>query len=227
MLDRGLVHTAPTYNSRDSGSCVPTAVVAFNFFVIEAVLSLDKQQVRKAASAKRTQIHKSLQTSAEKKLAAIGLDFLGPAQGRVVSGFYPYLSEISVLALFEDLFQKGWITSLPVVVKKDSPLEFRQWKVGDETKAGPWGILEPLDTAPVVIPDVLLVPLLAFDKSGYRLGYGGGFYDRTIVKLKAQKPVIVVGVCYSAQEVEKVPTQPHDEKLDWVLTENGPIKFGS
>ena len=199
----------------------------FYYFGVEAVLSLDKKQVRKAASAKRAQIHKTLHARAEKKLADFGLDFLGPAEGRIVSGFYPYLSEISVLALFDVLAQNGWITSLPVVIKQDRPLEFRQWKIGDETKAGPWGILEPLDNAQTVEPDVLLVPLLAFDKTGGRLGYGGGFYDRSIAELKAKKSVIVVGVCYSGQEVDTVPTQPHDEKLDWVLTENGPINFGS
>ncbi len=189
-------------------------------------MSIDKNQARKTASIKRAKLYKELQTTAGTKLAGFGLDFLGDAKKRIVSGFYPYLSEISVIELLENSAQSGWKTCLPVVVGNACPLEFRQWFVGDETKAGPWGILEPLETAPVLEPDVLLVPLLAFDKTGYRLGYGGGFYDRSIEKLRKQKSIIVVGVGYSGQEVDKVPTQPHDEKLDWILTEKGPIKCG-
>ena len=188
------------------------------------VLSIHKKQARKTASTHRTIIHKTLKTSAGRQLADNGLGFLGESEGRTVSGFHPYLSEICVLELLEKSTQQGWEICLPVVVGPDQPLEFRQWGPGDETKAGAWGILEPLESAQVVQPDVLLVPLLAFDKRGYRLGYGGGFYDRSIEQLKQQKSVIVVGASYSGQMVDEVPTQPHDQKLDWILTEQGPIK---
>ena len=141
-------------------------------------------------------------------------------------GFIPYLSEISTLDLLAKLSAEGWATCLPVVIGDDQPLVFRQWKMGDESDAGRWGILEPKPSAKTIEPDVLLVPLLSFDKQGYRLGYGGGFYDRSIEQLAAKKPIIVVGVGYSDQEVDKVPTQPHDQKLDWILTEQGPIKCG-
>jgi 5-formyltetrahydrofolate cyclo-ligase len=89
-----------------------------------------------------------------------------------------------------------------------------------------WGIVEPLPDKPAVDPDVLIVPLLAFDKRGYRLGYGGGFYDRTLARLRAVKPVITVGVAYDEQEVDVVPTDVYDQQLDWMLTPSGPKRFG-
>ena len=91
---------------------------------------------------------------------------------------------------------------------------------------GKWNIPVPPETADVVEPDVLLVPLLAFDAEGFRLGYGGGFYDRTIERLRSIKPVVTIGVAYAAQQVDKVVRGEHDERLDWILTEAGAIKMG-
>ena len=87
-----------------------------------------------------------------------------------------------------------------------------------------WGIGEPLPSAPVLEPDVMLVPLLAFDARGYRLGYGGGFYDRTIAQLRNQKPVLTIGVAFDEQRVDAVPHVDYDQRLDWVLTPSGPLR---
>src|SRR5947207_15918028 len=104
---------------------------------------------------------------------------------------------------------------------KVEPLTFRAWAPGEPTGRGIWDIHIPLETAVEVDPDVLLVPMLAFDKRGYRLGYGGGFYDRTLRELRKLKPIEAIGISYAAQEIDEVPHGDHDEPLDWMLTERG------
>ncbi len=116
------------------------------------------------------------------------------------------------------------MTCLPIVLGHGLPLEFRRWYPGEPTQPGMWKIPRPLPDAELVVPDVLLVPMLAFDRHGYRLGYGGGFYDRTLDQLRAKKNVIAIGVAYAGQEVDAVPRGPHDQPLDYVLTEQGLIQ---
>ena len=146
--------------------------------------------------------------------------------GKTVSGFIPYLSEIDTRPLLKLLGAKGCTTCVPVVIENNAPLEFRTWAPGEPTVPGRWNIPVPEDGAPVVDPDYLLVPMLAYDLAGYRLGYGGGFYDRTLEKLRAMKPVVAIGVAYSAQQVDAVVRGDHDQPLDWILTEKGPLKPG-
>jgi 5-formyltetrahydrofolate cyclo-ligase len=114
---------------------------------------------------------------------------------------------------------------LPVVTGRGKPLIMRAWSFGQPLASGVWGIREPLADAPEVLPVVLLVPLLAFDRHGHRIGYGAGYYDMTITALRAQKRVTAVGLAFAAQEIERVPTTPHDARLDLVLTENEIIDF--
>jgi 5-formyltetrahydrofolate cyclo-ligase len=101
----------------------------------------------------------------------------------------------------------------------------RAWSFGAPLVSGVWGIREPPADAPEVFPDILIVPLLAFDRRGYRLGYGGGYYDRTIARLRAVKPVTAAGLAFAAQQIDQVPTTPRDERLDLVLTEGGTFDF--
>jgi 5-formyltetrahydrofolate cyclo-ligase len=180
-----------------------------------------KRRCRAAASEVRVRAHASAGAAAGQALAATGLDFLGREPG-VVSGFMPFADEIDVLPLMARLAREGWRTALPVVVGRGKPLVFRAWAPGEPTIAGAWAIPVPPDSAPEVGPDVLLVPMLAFDGAGFRLGYGGGFYDRTLAALRAVKPVAAVGVGFAGQEVAQVPREAHDEPLDWILTEQGP-----
>ncbi len=107
---------------------------------------------------------------------------------------------------------------------KGRPLKFRAWAPGDAMGSAQWGIAEPLPDKPEVYPDVVLVPLLAFDADGYRLGYGGGFYDRSLQNLRAKKPVIAVGIGYDELRIDAVPHLDYDERLDWVLTPSGPLR---
>jgi 5-formyltetrahydrofolate cyclo-ligase len=179
-----------------------------------------KRRCRAAAAEARARAHDSAGAAAGPKLAAIGLDFLRLEPG-VVSGFKPFADEIDVLPLMARLAAEGWRTALPVVAGRAKPLVFRAWAPGEPTVVGAWSIPVPPDSAPEVQPDVLLVPMLAFDRAGFRLGYGGGFYDRTLSALRAVKPVIAVGVAFAGQEMAEVPREAHDEPLDWILTENG------
>jgi 5-formyltetrahydrofolate cyclo-ligase len=188
-------------------------------------LAADKRRCRVAAAGIRALAHASVGAKAGARLAATGLDFLGH-EPRVVSGFKSFADEIDVMPLMARLAGQGWRTALPVVVGRGRPLLFRAWVPGEPTVAGAWSIPVPLDTAAELEPDVLLVPMLAFDGAGYRLGYGGGFYDRTLSGLRAGKPVVAVGVAYAAQEVAEVPRGRHDEPLDWLLTEDGPRSCG-
>ena len=105
------------------------------------------------------------------------------------------------------------------VVGKSKPLVMRAWKFGEPLEAGVWNICEPKADAPVVEPDILIVPLLAFDRHGHRIGYGAGYYDLTIAKLREKKPVVAAGIALAAQEIAAVPTTPSDVRLDLVLTE--------
>ncbi len=177
-----------------------------------------KRAARQAAARQRAAAHAELKDTAGPALAARGLPAeIGPAGA--VSGFIPYKSEIDTVPLLTRLSRAGWRSSLPVVIAADQPLLFRAWTPGEPLVAGVWDIPIPPETAPEVVPDVLLVPMLAFDRQGYRLGYGGGFYDRTLEKLRALRKVWAVGVAYAAQEVDAVPHGLHDAPLDYVMTE--------
>lgn len=139
----------------------------------------------------------------------------------VVAAFIPMRDEINPLPLLSALIASGWTGALPVVVARDKPLQFRSWSIGDALEDGPFGTRQPTADAALVEPDLLLVPLLAYDARRHRLGYGGGYYDRTLAHLRIAKTVLAAGVAYSAQERESVPVDPWDAPLDLVLTERG------
>jgi 5-formyltetrahydrofolate cyclo-ligase len=157
-----------------------------------------------------------------RRLAAYGLDFLGASPGIVVSGFSAIRDEIDPAPLMSWLHAEGFRLALPVMQGRGHPLLLRSWSPGDAMAEAAWGIKEPLPDKAEVEPAVLLIPLLAFDLNGIRLGYGGGFYDRTLAKLRASRAVIAVGVAYDEQRVDVVPADDYDQRLDWVLTPSGP-----
>ena len=145
--------------------------------------------------------------------------------GLVVSGFMPMKTEINPLPLLRKLADAGVQLALPAIAGRGKPLIMRAWKFGDPFKAGQWGIREPVPKAPEVKPDILIVPLAAFDRAGHRIGYGAGYYDMTINALRATKKVIAIGIAFAAQEIAKVPATEHDAPLDLVLTEREVIDF--
>jgi 5-formyltetrahydrofolate cyclo-ligase len=183
-----------------------------------------KRQARSLAAAKRAKAHKALGDRGGLLLAKHEFPATRGESFACVSGFHPYQEEISVLPLLARLVSEGWLTALPVVMAKGQPLTFRAWAPGEPTTRGVWDIHVPLATAAETAPDVLLVPLLGFDRRGYRLGYGGGFYDRTLAILRRTKPIIAIGVAYADQELDEVPVAEYDEPLDWIMTERGVIE---
>jgi len=141
-----------------------------------------------------------------------------PSQA-VVASYQAFGNEIDTVPLVEALRSRGHRIALPVVVGKGQALLFRCYEAGDQLAVGSFGMEEPLSSAPTIQPDVLLVPMLAFDRRLYRLGYGGGFYDRTLQQLRRQKRILALGVAFSCQEVLDVPHGTHDVRLDKITTE--------
>ena len=142
-----------------------------------------------------------------------------------IAAFQSFGDELDTRLLLARLDAHDRGLALPVVVRRGEPLVFRRWRPGDSMAAGPYGIEEPLPAAEAVEPDMLLVPLVAFDRDGFRLGYGGGFYDRSLARLRAMKPVVAIGLAFDEQEVEAVVRGPLDAALDVILTPTRRLDF--
>lgn len=186
-----------------------------------------KAAMRTHQRARRAAIPPDERARHARALAALDLgQLLGPPPCEV-SAFRSMGEEIDTGPLLARLAALGYGLSLPVMQGKARPLLFRRWAPGDVMARVVWGIEEPTADKPAVEPDVLLVPLLAFDRTGHRLGYGGGFYDRTLRELRARRSVRAVGLAFAEQLVDAVPHLGYDERLDAVLTPAGLISFGS
>jgi 5-formyltetrahydrofolate cyclo-ligase len=145
--------------------------------------------------------------------------------GAVVSGFSPMRSEINPVPLMHKLANAGASLALPAIAGRGRPLIMRAWNFGEPLARGQWGIREPVPEAPEVAPDILIVPLAAFDRAGHRIGYGAGYFDMTINALRAKKPVTAVGIAFAIQEISSVPATERDARLDLVLTEREILDF--
>ena len=145
--------------------------------------------------------------------------------GAVVSAFWPLPDEFDTKPLMRALHDAGHPIGLPVVQKRGLPLKFRLWTPETKLTRGNFNVEIPGDECAECRPDVLIVPLLAFDREGYRLGYGGGFYDRTIATLRGAGTPIAVGWAYAGQEIDAVPHDDTDARLDWVVTETEAIRI--
>ncbi len=136
--------------------------------------------------------------------------------GKIIGGYYPYNYEIDISQILKKFEKKKFIITLPKI-KKNSQMDFFQWSTNDPLAINKFGIPEPISKI-IKYPDVLLVPLVAFDKNFNRIGYGGGFYDRYINKTRKRKKMLTIGFAYSFQKVKKIPTNNHDIKLDFIIT---------
>ena len=183
-----------------------------------------KPALRREALARRDALPDAARMAAAEAIAARAFPVALPA-GAIVSGFSPMRSEINPLPLLRKLAEAGAALALPVVAGKGKPLIMRAWGFGEPLASGVWGIREPRPEAPEVAPDILIVPLLAFDRRGHRIGYGAGYYDLTIARLRAKKTIVAVGIAYAAQEIPAVPATERDARLDLVLTEREVIDF--
>jgi 5-formyltetrahydrofolate cyclo-ligase len=141
---------------------------------------------------------------------------------KIIGGYYPVNFEIDDLALLRKFERNRFIISLPVI-KKDFQMDFYKWKFSDPLKVNKYGIPEP-EIKKIVYPDILLIPLVAFDNNLNRLGYGGGYYDRLIEKLSKKKKIIKIGLALSVQKINKVPINVYDQKLDYIVTNKYIIK---
>ncbi len=185
-----------------------------------------KADLRSAALAKRDALSDRQRAAAAKALASRGLP-IQIAQGAVVAGYSPIRNEIDPFPLMRTLAAQGARLALPAVMARGKSLAFRAWSFDDRLTQGPLGIPEPSPAAAEIIPDIVLLPLAAFDRSGHRVGYGAGHYDFTLAHLRKMKPVVAIGLAFALQEIELVPALSHDVALDYVLTETQVFDFRS
>jgi 5-formyltetrahydrofolate cyclo-ligase len=179
----------------------------------------EKAGLRAAALARRDGMAADDRAAAAQVIAARPLP-IDVAPGLVVAGFSAIRSEISPVPLMRRFAAAGAQLALPAIIGRGKPLRFGAWSFGEELARGQWGIREPRPDAPAVHPDVLIVPLAAFDRRGYRIGYGAGYYDLTINALRSMKPITAIGLAFAMQEIDAVPALAHDAPLDLVLTEH-------
>lgn len=178
-----------------------------------------KAAARKAAFAARKEAFARGQGQAAEILA----DLLESYRDRPMAGYMAMRTEIDPLAA---MAAHAGVVGVPVILGAGQPLKFREWTPGCAMVPGEFGAAIPAEGA-WVEPEVLIVPMVAFDARGFRLGYGGGFYDRTLEGLRAKRPTLAVGFAFAAQEMDEVPIEPTDQRLDAVVTENGVRLFGA
>ena len=178
---------------------------------------MDKAEARKAAFAARKAAFAAGQGQAAELLA----DYLAAYRGRALAGYMAMRTEIDPLAAM--IAHQGPVC-VPVIVGNGQPLKFREWSPGCRMEMGAFGAEIPAEGA-WIEPEVLIVPLVGFDAHGYRLGYGGGFYDRTLQGLRAKRPTRAVGFAFAAQELPQVPIDEFDQRLDAMVTDAGVREF--
>ena len=188
--------------------------------------SASKAELRAAALAKREALSDKQRAKSAQALAKRGLP-VEIIRNLVISGYSPIRNEIDPMPLMLKLAGQGARLALPVINARGKSLTFRAWSPTDRLMMGPLGIPEPSPAAAELVPDVMLVPLAAFDRLGHRIGYGAGHYDYTLAHLRKVKAIAAVGIAFAVQEIKAVPALPHDVALDYVLTEKKMFDFRS
>ena len=184
---------------------------------------LDKKALRRQAAERRAQLFAEAGDAGAKLRDVFLRSISFPRKGAAVSGFWPMGDEIDTRPLLRRVHELGYRCCLPVVVQKGQALKFRHWTPSTRLAPGGFGVFVPADT-PEVTPELLIVPLLAFDRQGWRLGYGGGFYDRTLAALRQSAKPLAVGVAFAGQEVPAVPHGAGDARVDWIVTERAAFR---
>ncbi|MCB1310653.1 MAG: 5-formyltetrahydrofolate cyclo-ligase [Sedimentitalea sp.] len=182
-------------------------------------LALVKAEARKAAFARRKAAH----ALRDGRSAAFLSQVLGAHRGVPLAGYMPIRTEIDPLPAMAEAAAHGPL-AVPVIAGPGQPLRFSRWHPGRVLRPGPFGAQIP-ERDDFLIPEIVIVPLVAFDASGGRLGYGGGFYDRTLALLRAARPTLAIGFAYAAQEAERLPLEKTDQPLDMIVTEKGVRAF--
>ncbi len=178
-----------------------------------------KADLRRAALERRAGVDEAAREDFAQAIALKGVELARRAVARTIAVFWPIGTEPDTLMLMAALDYHEFITALPVAGAPGAPLVFRRWKQGQPLVEGAMRIPEPAPHLPIVQPDLLFVPLAAFDRRGFRIGYGGGFYDATLAQIRAARGAPAIGLAFSAQEIDRVPDEAHDQPLDLILTE--------
>jgi len=181
-----------------------------------------KNDMRREARFCRDRLARDVRLDFKDKLVENFFDQFGILAETNVAGYWPKGSEFDVKPLLFRLKQEDCNCLLPIVIRQEKILDFREWRPGDKLIRSNIGVFEPTKDKSLGIPTIILVPLLAFDKQGNRLGYGGGYFDRTLMALRAKrqnKRITAIGIGYAEQEVGKVPHDKFDQRLDWIVTE--------
>jgi 5-formyltetrahydrofolate cyclo-ligase len=184
-----------------------------------------KAALRGQASAVRREVWLKSGAWASQALAARGAPLIGAMQATSAAGYFPVHDELDPIPLLEALRAQGLRTALPVV-RPGPDLIFREWSQGARLKRGKFGLAQPGAESPELMPDIVLVPLLAFDRKGGRLGYGAGYYDAALRRMRRHGPVAAIGIAFDEQEFPEVPQEPQDEPLDTILTPSRVIACG-
>jgi 5-formyltetrahydrofolate cyclo-ligase len=233
---------APTFTDGSYAACladghggsVPPCFAAFLRYKAarQATMTSDSQQskndMRQRSLARRSALTPELARRAAQDATNHLLDFItatDAAPSVVIACYLPVRGEIDMREAFAALEGRGYALCLPVVAGNDEPLLFRRWHIDDALEQGKFGIAVPAASSDALIPDVVIVPLVAFDAKGHRLGYGAGYYDRTLHQLRKFGNVQAIGVAYASQQVENIVAEAHDALLYAVVTEKGVVRF--
>lgn len=204
----------------------PTPPSPWDKHVTESLVATTDEGLSEAKSAARksARLHRAglVSDDAPQRLAEALLAQCAPPAGAIIAGYWPMGDEMDPRPVMLALASRGHRLALPITPRRGLPLTFRAWAPGQALRPGPMGTSEPAEGA-ALTPDWLLVPLLAFDRTGRRLGYGGGYYDRTLAALPGAK---AIGIAYAGQEMPEVPAGPQDVRLPLIATEAGVIRCG-
>lgn len=192
----------------------------------QASIAVCKASLRAEAAAVRHEVWLKSGARARDSLAKRGAAFFAAMEASAVAGYFPIRDELDPLPLLACLHKFGWRTGLPVV-RPGPNLIFREWSPGLPLERGRFKLKQPLDVSPQLLPSILLVPLLAFDRKGNRLGYGAGYYDAALRRLRRDGPVTAIGIGFDEQEFSQIPREPQDEPMDMILTPSRLIACGA
>ena len=185
-----------------------------------------KSELRKIFLSKRKKISKENGTNFSISISNIAISFILKINAKKVGCYLPINSEVNTNHLLEKLFKSDFEICLPLTPIKPSELLFKSWKPNDPLVPGPFGTRQPLSNSTKITPEILIVPMLSYDHYGYRLGYGGGYYDRTIKALcETNENLITIGLAFEKQKCEKLPVDKHDVPLNVLVHENGILNF--
>jgi len=187
----------------------------------------EKTRLRRQMQERRTLLSADERARTTTHITEMTLRTLGHGvQPRLLAGYAPIKGEVDLIPLLEQLREQGIAIALPISDKESRILPFRQWQQTDMLAPDAYGVPAPPPSSPTGVPDLIMVPLLAFDSTGFRLGYGGGYYDATLAHYRTHHPLTRFwGVAYSWQQVDVIPREPHDQPLDGIITEQGFTAF--